>query len=140
MKKFLFFLAAAAAIPGLGAAQSSAVPAQASTKSQVSPEVQVARRTQFLTKELGLTGEQQTKLQAILLAQRQEMAGFRGQRGAGRRQGVGPQLKATQAKYDQQVRAVLTADQYAKFDEFKDQQRDKLRERRAGGQARQTPE
>jgi len=52
----------------------------------------------------------------------------------GRRAGMGQELKAAQAKYTEQIRAVLTPEQLTKFTQMQAAQREKLRERRAGGQ------
>ena len=43
------------------------------------------------------------------------------------------QAPAAQAKHTDQVKAVLTPEQYTKFDQLKDEQRDKMRERRLNG-------
>lgn len=110
--------------------------AQAGARHQASPEQQAERRAQYLAKELGLSPDQQAKLQPILLAQRQEMMSFRDKAGAGapgRRQGMGQQFKASQAKYEEQIRAVLTPEQFAKFDQMKDDRREQMREQRQGG-------
>jgi len=47
---------------------------------------------------------------------------------------MGPELQAAQAKYQDQIRAVLTPEQLTKFTQMQAAQREKLRERRAGGQ------
>ena len=94
-----------------------------------------------MAKELSLTADQQARLTPILLAQRQEMLALRDKMQAGgRRAGMGQELKAAQAKYTEQIRAVLTPAQYTRFDQLKDEQRDKLRERRANGQSLKMPE
>ena len=94
-----------------------------------------------MAKELSLTADQQARLTPILLAQRQDMLALRGKMQAGdRRAGMGQELKAPQAKYTEQIRAVLTPAQYTRFDQLKDEQRDKLRERRANGQSLKMPE
>ena len=49
-------------------------------------------------------------------------------------------MKATQAKFDEQLRTVLSPEQYTKFDQMRGEQRDKLRERRAPGQPAPQPE
>jgi hypothetical protein len=99
-----------------------------------------ARRAQYLTKELGLSADQQTKLQSILLAQRQEMQALRDKvQTGGRQRGMGQDLKASMAKYDAQVKGILTPDQYTKFTQLKDEQRDKMRERRQSGQGMAVP-
>ncbi|HEX8330115.1 MAG TPA: hypothetical protein VF629_21445 [Hymenobacter sp.] len=133
MKTVLFLLAALATTASTGFAQAPASAGPAAT-AQKSPDQQAARRAQYLTKELGLTADQQAKLEPILLAQRQDMQALRDKAQAGGRQGLGQELKASQAKYTEQIRAVLTPEQFTKFDQLKDDQRDKLRERRANGQ------
>lgn len=143
MKKVFVLLVAlmAASATGFAQAPASAGPApslQPGARPSASPEQQTERRAQYLSKELGLSADQQARLQPILLAQRQEMQGLRDQASSGGRQGMTPQLKALQAKYDGQIRAVLTPEQYGKFDQLKDDRREQVRERRAGGRARGT--
>ena len=136
MKKLLFLLAACAAGPTISRAQAPAAmqTAPPSAGPQQGPDQLSERRVQYLAKELGLSADQQTRLQPLLLAQRQQMQLLREQRTTGgRRQGTAQDLKATQAKFDEQLRTVLTPEQYTKFTAMKDEQRDKLRERRAAG-------
>lgn len=140
MKKVLVLLAAlvATAAPAFAQGPGSSLPgatAQPGTRPQASPEQQATRRTQYLSKELSLSADQQARLQPILLAQGQELQRLRAQAGGAGRQGTGQQLKALQADYEQKIRAVLTPEQYTKFDQLKDERRDQLRERRAGGRA-----
>ena len=72
-----------------------------------------------MAKEFSLTTDQQARLTPILLAQRQDMLALRGKMQAGdRRAGMGQELKAPQAKYTEQIRAVLTPDQQKTFDEM----------------------
>ena len=137
MKKILVLLAAlvVTATTGFAQAPASAGPGatpQPGGRPQASPEQQADRRAQNLAKDLGLSPDQQARLQPILLAQRQEMQSLRDQARSGGRQGMAQQLKTAQANYDQQIRAVLTAEQYSKFDQQKDDRRDQVRERRAG--------
>jgi protein CpxP len=138
MTKFLILLTALAASASTSFAQAPARAAQTAVDpagQPKSPDQQAERRAQYLTKELGLTPDQQARLTPILLAQRQEMQTLRSQvQTGGRRVGMGQDLKASQTKYDTQIKAVLTPEQYAKFGQLKAEQRDKLRERRASGQ------
>ena len=137
MKKFLFLAAAFAATAATSFAQMPPAPAGRPKM----PDQQADRRAQYLAKELSLTADQQARLTPILLAQRQEMLALRDKMQAGdRHAGMGQELKAAQAKYTEQIRAVLTPEQYTKFDQLKDEQRDKLRERRASGQSLKMPE
>lgn len=131
MKKFLILAAFVAASSFSFAQAPTSISQTAPTAQQKSPDQQADRRAQYLAKELGLTADQQTKLQPILLAQHQNMLSMRDKRQAGGdRQGMGQEMKATQAKYDEQIKAVLTPEQYTKFDQMKDERRDKMREQR----------
>lgn len=143
MTKFLILLTALAASASTSFAQAPARAAQTAVDpagQPKSPDQQAERRAQYLTKELGLTPDQQARLTPILLAQRQEMQALRSQVQTGGRRGMGQDLKASQTQYDTQIKAVLTPEQYAKFGQLKAEQRDKLRERRASGQGLKRPE
>lgn len=139
MKKLLLLLATAAATTPASFAQTPATPPAPAAAQQ--PADQLAeRRAQYLAKELGLSADQQAKLQPVLLAQRQELQTLRSQvQTGGRRLGMGQDLKASQARYDAQIKGILTPEQYARFSQLKDEQRDKLRERRAAGPGLGTP-
>lgn len=139
MKKLLFLFVACGTTVSASFAQVLAPTVQTVPPAggmQQSPEQMVARRTQYLAKELGLNTDQQARLQPLLLAQRQQMQVLREQRvTGGRRLGTVQDLKAAQAKFDEQLKAVFTPEQYTRFNAMRDDQRDKLRERRAAGQA-----
>lgn len=113
------------------AANTFSVPAPAYARGQVTPAQLVERRMQYLTQQLGLSADQQARLAPILLAQRQQVQAMReGVTTNGRRRGVGPELKAAQAKYLEQINAVLTPAQATKFAQLQDEQREKMRARR----------
>ena len=100
-----------------------------------------AGRIQYLAQQLGLSPDQQARLQPLLLAQRKQMQALREQRTTGgRRLGTAQDMKATQVKFDEQLRTVLTPEQYTKFDQLRGEQRDNLRKRRAAGQPATQPE
>ena len=134
MEKMLVLLTALFIVSNAASAQAPAVAGPAAA-AQKSPDQQADRRAQYLAKELALTADQQARLTPILLTQRQDMLALRDKVQAnGRQRGMGQELKAAQAKYTDQIRAVLTPEQFTKFEQLKDEQRDKLRERRTGGQ------
>ncbi|MBO2007943.1 hypothetical protein [Hymenobacter negativus] len=139
MKKLLLLLATVAATTATSFAQApTSPPTSASTPK--SADQMAERRAQYLAKELGLSPDQQAKLQPILQAQRQEMQAMRDKvQTGGRQRGMGQDLKASMAKYDAQVKGILTPEQYTKFSQMKDEQRDKMRERRASGQGMTMP-
>lgn len=141
MKKSLLLLTGLLIIAGTAAAQTPATgpgSALASPRGLVTPNQLVERRTQYLAKELGLSPDQQARLAPILLAQQQQLQQLREQRTTGgRRQGTAQDLQASQARFDEQIKAALTPQQYARFSQLKNEQRDKLRERRGTRQPQQ---
>jgi protein CpxP len=115
MKKFLLPLLAL--VLSATAASAQTTPAQAGGRPQRTPEEMAARQTEGLTKQLVLSAEQSTKVQQILLARDQEMLAMRGQMQAGTadRSQLREQMLAGRTKYDDQLKAVLTPDQYTKM-------------------------
>ena len=102
-------------------------------RTQGSPDEMAKRQAERLTKELGLTADQTTKVQAILLARTQEMQAMRGQaRDGGDRSQMREQLLAGRAKYDAQFKAVLTPDQYTKYTAMQADRMENARDMRAG--------
>ncbi|RSK33815.1 hypothetical protein [Hymenobacter metallilatus] len=137
MKKMLALLIAATALSGNAAAQTT-IPAQsrpgglAQNRQNLSPEQRADRQAQHLTTQLGLSADQTPKVRAIVLAQAQEIETLRDKyTAAGSRQGLGPDLKATQEKYDAQLKAVLTAEQYTAYTQLRADRLEKVRQRRA---------
>lgn len=134
MKKLLLILAAGAASAGTAAAQAPAAPAApAPAGTAAAPDQLAQRRAQYLAKELGLTADQQSRLAPVLMAQRQQLQLLREQRTTGgRKQGTAQDLKASEARADEQIKTVLTAPQFTRFAQMRDEQREKVREHRAG--------
>lgn len=127
MQKTLVLLSVLAATAGRASvAQTRMAPAGA-TKT---PEERADRQTQALVKQLGLSAEQEPKVESILLAQLSDMQALNQKYPAGNRRGIGPELKATKAKYDEQLKAVLTPEQFAKLEQLRQERREQLRERR----------
>ncbi|GAA4054035.1 hypothetical protein GCM10022409_46390 [Hymenobacter glaciei] len=124
MKKFLFPLLAVFALAvGSANAQTTTPEANAGNmqgrgngRMQGAPDDMAKRQAERLTKELGLTADQTTKVEAILLARTQEMQAMRGQaRDGGDRSQMREQMQANRAKYEAQFKEILTPDQYTKF-------------------------
>lgn len=135
MKKFLFPLLAVFALTvGTAAAQTTmpadAMPDRGYGRMQGSPEEMAKRQADRLTKELGLSADQTTKVQAILLARTQEMQAMRGQVRDGDRGQLREQMQANRAKYDAQFKNVLTPDQYTKFTALQADRMDRARDMR----------
>ena len=135
MKKLLLFLAVSGATTAATWAQTPAATTPGTVVRTVppagglqqTPEQMVARRVQYLSTELGLSAEQQTKLQPILLAQREQMQTLReGRVTNGRRYGSPQDMKAAEAKFDEQLKTVFTPEQFAKYTQMKADQASKL--------------
>ncbi|MDB5233757.1 MAG: hypothetical protein JWR44_750 [Hymenobacter sp.] len=128
MKKSLLLAALVfAAAPGFAQTVSPTVPATAQQ-----PDPMVERRAQYLAKELGLSADQLARLGPILQAQRQDMQAMRNRvTTGGRQRGTGADLKNSQARYLEQIKAVLTPAQYTRFTAMQEEQREKMRARRA---------
>ena len=141
MKKLLFPLLAVFALTvGTAAAQTTTPDANAGGmqgrgygRMQGSPDEMAKRQAERLTKELGLTADQTTKVQSIVLARTQDMQAMRGQaRDGGDRSQMREQLLAGRAKYDAQFKAVLTPDQYTKYTAMQADRMENARDMRAG--------
>lgn len=128
MKKLLLLLITVAATAGSGFAQAPTaqkMPPHAGL--QETPAQKAKRATQYLTKELGLSGSQQAQLEPIMRDQNQALLDMRTKAQAGRlRQDTGQGLKATLAKYDTQIKGVLTPGQYAKYTKMQDDERNRV--------------
>lgn len=138
MKKLLFILAASAATAGASFAQAPATTSSPAQAGAVAADQLAQRRAQYLAKELGLTADQQTRLGPVLMAQRQQLQLLREQRTTGgRKMGTAQDLKASEARADEQIKTVLTPEQFTKFSQMRDEQREKMREHRANAPAAQ---
>ncbi|GAB3867829.1 hypothetical protein GCM10028824_11080 [Hymenobacter segetis] len=134
MKKLLLILAASTATAGTAFAQAPAAATGLAQAGTAAPDQLAQRRAQYLGKELGLTADQQTRLAPILMAQRQQLQLLREQRTTGgRKLGTAQDLKANEARTDEQIKTVLTPEQFTKFAQMRDEQREKMREHRAAG-------
>lgn len=99
-----------------------------------SPEQQTKAQASRLAKELDLSPAQQTQVQQLLAAQRQETQAAIQQAG-GNRRAMGQAMRAGRERFDGQLKVVLTPDQYTKYQQLLAQRRELLRERRQGGAA-----
>jgi len=125
MKTYLMPLLAAFALTvGTAAAQTTTPTASAASPTEGprygrqpgNPEEMAKHQSQRMTKELGLNADQTAKVHQLLLARGQEMQTLHAQaQDADNRAQLHEQMHANRAKYDEQFKAVLTADQYTRF-------------------------
>ena len=132
MKKNLMLLAALA-LTTVGTAFAQ-VPAPAATgtaarqtarhyaKAPKSPEQKADRNAGKMAKELGLNPDQEAQVEKLLLARQQESAALKATFGADKKAGR-PGMKAANDRYHAGLKSILTADQYARFDQMKDEHR-----------------
>ena len=136
MKKLVLLLAIGGATTSAAQAQSPATTTTPGTivrtvppagGLQQTPEGMVARRVQYLSEELSLSADQQTKLQPILRAQREQLQTLReGRTTGGRRYGSPQDMKNAETKFDEQLKTVFTPEQFAKYTQMKVAQAGKL--------------
>ena len=138
MKKFVALLAALALTTAAAHAQTTPAAPAAQTAplnnrdAMRSPEQQAQNQAQRLAKELNLTADQQTKVQQLMMAQRQESQTAI-QNANGDRRAMGQAMRAGRDKFNGQLQQVLTPAQYTKYQETMAQRREQMRERRQGG-------
>ena len=123
MKKSLFLLAALAfATAGTSFAQTAPTAPAKHTRQHApkDPAKMADHKASKMAKELGLTADQETKVEQLLLARQQETAALKAKYGTDRNAGRA-EMKAAHEKYAAQLKTILTPEQYAKFDQMKDQ-------------------
>ena len=83
-----------------------------------SPEERAAKRTEMLAKKYHLSAAQQTQLTALHTKQQNEKTALRGQRGTKTEvtQQQREAMKARQDQYNQELKAILTPQQYAQYE------------------------
>jgi len=140
MKKTLALLAALALAAATAQAQTTppppppAAPPLNNPNAGRTPEQQAQNQAIRLAKELALTPEQQTQVQQLMSAQRQETQTAI-QKAGGNRRAMGQAMRAGRDKFEGQLKAVLTPAQYTKYQQLMAQRREMVRERRQGDQA-----
>lgn len=108
MQKFLFPLVAAVALSLSAAAQTT----PAAGRPHRSPQEMAGHQAKRLSKELSLSADQSAKVEQIMASRAQEMQALRT---AGGPRPTREQMQANRTKYDDQLRQVLTPDQFTKY-------------------------
>ena len=130
MKKNLFLLAAlAVATVGTSFAQ-TAVRTTGSDANQTArhyatgkqgprdPAKMADHKAGKMAKELGLTADQEAKVEQLMLARQQESTALKNKYAADRNAGR-TEMKAAYDRYEAQMKTILTPEQYAKLDKLK---------------------
>ncbi|GAB2953810.1 hypothetical protein GCM10027048_18830 [Hymenobacter coalescens] len=137
----LFLLTAA--VLSFATAQAQTAPATTSTPAgyqgrgpgmgrgeQRTPEQRADMQTQRLSKQLTLSAEQQTRVRAIFLAQANELDAARAQKPAAGmdRETMRQKMQEGRARYDEQLKGVLTAEQFAKYTQQREDRMERVEE------------
>ncbi|MBL7953250.1 MAG: hypothetical protein JNM62_16200 [Flavobacteriales bacterium] len=113
------------------------VAAQAQDKERKTPEERARMRTEHMTKDLGLSAEQATKVQAINLKYADQGEELRKEREADRAEARNDG-KALHDAHDAEMKAVLTPEQYGKWQAKKAAMKTKRMEKRKTIKAQQS--
>ena len=97
-----------------------------------SPEEKAKMKTERLDKKLDLTDNQEAKVEQIFLTSAQKMAQLKAQKGNDKK-AMGQEFKAIRENTNQQLKAVLTADQWAKKEKLEAERKEKHKERKSKG-------
>ena len=131
MKKTLFLLAALA-LTTVGTSFAQTTPAttsmvKARKQAPKSPTQKADRHAGKMAKELGLTADQEAKVEQLLLVRQQESAALKTKYAANKKAGR-PEMKAAHDRYEAQFKTILSAEQYAKFQLKKTEHHDKAKD------------
>lgn len=131
MKKMVLCMALTVLATGaISAKAPMAFVEQGPGQGQASPEERAERQTQMLTEQLSLTADQTAKVKPIILARINEQSTLRQKmQESGDRQAMMGEFRKLNEKYNAQLKAVLTAEQYTKYEANQAQMR-------GGGQRR----
>ncbi len=130
MKKLVLVLTFTAFSAGASMAQTTASPAPApgatEVASPITPAERAERLTQRMTKQLTLTADQSAKINALNLQRLTEQQALRQKlQATPDRATIRKEMQALQEKYQAQYQAVLTPEQYAKFEASQAPRRDR---------------
>jgi hypothetical protein len=98
--------------------------AVAAQREQRTPEERANRQTEWMKKNLSITPEQSIKAHDIFLVHARSVESA--PRGAGRRELIKSEMNAR----DNELRGVLTADQFSRYRQREEEMREKMQQRR----------
>ncbi|MDQ1087530.1 MULTISPECIES: periplasmic heavy metal sensor [unclassified Siphonobacter] len=94
-----------------------------------SPEDRAQRQTEQLIKELNLSTEQAEKVKALSDDRMKQMQEMRANGARPDRQ----KMRELQENYEAKLKPVLTTEQWTKYEKIREEQRNRMRDRRPGG-------
>ena len=90
-----------------------------------------------LNKEVTLTADQSTKIQAIQLENTKKVDEIRAKGMDGNKKAMRQDVKATNESTDSQIKALLTDEQKTKFDVWQERKKEEMKIRQAGGNGKE---
>lgn len=103
-------------------------------KARKSPEEMAQMRTDKMSEQLGLNAFQKNQLQALNLKQAQEMQAMRGtKKNAENRSQAREARKASHARWQAELKSILSAQQYAKYEANQAEKRSRFEGRQDKG-------
>lgn len=132
MKKIVLMMAMTVLATGAISAKTPAAFVQQG-QGQASPEERAERQLTMMTETLTLTADQTTKLKPIILARSTEQSALRQKMQGGDREALMGEYRKLNEKYNAQIKAVLTAEQYTKYEANQAQMRGGGQRRNQGG-------
>lgn len=123
-KTALPLLAALSLTFGVASAQTAPAAQGPGQRRQHSPQEMAQHQTQRLSKKLGLSADQSAKVAQIMQQRAQDMQAMHATASASTdRQQMRQQMQANRTKYDEQLKAVLTPDQFGKYTAMREERR-----------------
>jgi periplasmic protein CpxP/Spy len=132
MKKIVLMMAMTVLATGAISAKTPAAFVQQG-QGQATPEERAERQLTMMTETLTLTADQSTKLKPIILARSTEQSALRQKMQGGDREALMGEYRKLNEKYNAQIKAVLTAEQYTKYEANQAQMRGGGQRRSQGG-------
>ena len=89
--------------------------AQEGNKQKKTPEQKAKKQTEILNNQLNLTGDQQTKIYPLLLSNITQIDAIKAKYGDNRSKERNKELRDLKIKFTEELKTILTADQYDKW-------------------------
>lgn len=129
MKKIIF---AVSLLIGIGFSVMAQTPSagkgskQDPSKPKLTPEEKAAKLTAYMTSELSLTADQQTKVAVLNTTNSKQVSEIR-KKHKGNMEAAKPELKPLKEKYNTDLKAILTPEQNTKWTELKKKKREEMK-------------
>jgi hypothetical protein len=89
--------------------------AQEGNKQKKTPEQKAKKQTEIINNQLNLTGDQQTKIYPLLLSNITQIDAIKAKYGDNRSKERNKELRDLKIKFTEELKTILTADQYDKW-------------------------